>query len=385
MGMKLEKIFYLHIPKTGGQTLASRLASSYRDDRVDILGSALEYPDGVEDLKSKLKNKDFIECHVSGPVLSAFNNLNVLATVRNPIDQIISTYYHIKREEGNYLYNPAVSLSVQEFFANYGDMLANTQTMYLISSFYEVTFNSFNNRDLCTLLFKAAERVKWLVPSEKIDEFTDVFSLDYKRNIPLNNFSRNVANNKVDYDLMYKIINGLPELYSLDLLLWQLSNERFKAYKDEVRQRILGKKFQDNSSKIYTEAKGFGIWLGSGWYPKQPYMNGYSVWAGPNQYSEVLFKRDKHSKNIRFEIIVVCGVLHNLILVVNEDKSSLLNANLEQTSDNVWSLEIDLSNQPLEGKLFLRVPVVYSSGMMNKSSKDFRRMSFATSNWSFSE
>jgi hypothetical protein len=34
-------IFYLHVPKTGGQSLAARLASAFPAGRADIMGAEL--------------------------------------------------------------------------------------------------------------------------------------------------------------------------------------------------------------------------------------------------------------------------------------------------------------------------------------------------------
>ena len=123
----LKKMFYLHIPKTGGQTLATRLASAYRPDKCCFLARDLNYPRDIEELDKLSATKDFIEAHVGGEMLRNRNNLDILVTVREPISQLISNYRHIRREPTSLWYRPATELSAELFFDNFGDFFANHQ------------------------------------------------------------------------------------------------------------------------------------------------------------------------------------------------------------------------------------------------------------------
>ncbi len=43
-------MFYLHVPKTGGQTLATRLASAFDPDKVHVMQAELVFPGDVKKL-----------------------------------------------------------------------------------------------------------------------------------------------------------------------------------------------------------------------------------------------------------------------------------------------------------------------------------------------
>src|SRR5229473_3232141 len=62
-------IFFLHIPKTGGQTLAVRLASAFALNRIHILKDDLHYPADNEVFSRLVESRDFVESHVFGSVL----------------------------------------------------------------------------------------------------------------------------------------------------------------------------------------------------------------------------------------------------------------------------------------------------------------------------
>ena len=129
-------LFYLHIPKTGGQTLATRLASAYLPTRVHILKQDFNFPHGAEQLRNLAESTEFVEGHVAGEVLSSQQGLRILTTVREPIEQIISSFRHIRREPENILHRPANELEFELFFKTFSDNFMNVQTTYLVRSFF---------------------------------------------------------------------------------------------------------------------------------------------------------------------------------------------------------------------------------------------------------
>ena len=76
----MRKILYHHIPKTGGQSLALRLASAFALGRSSYMAGDLSFPEGREKLRDLLTKKDFVEAHINGPVLDGFDELDVLVT-----------------------------------------------------------------------------------------------------------------------------------------------------------------------------------------------------------------------------------------------------------------------------------------------------------------
>ncbi len=93
----MRPIFFLHLTKTGGQTLAARLASAFRPERVHMLQPPLRWPDHADRLTQLLETRDFIESHVLGPLLAKCQGIDILTTVRDPIERLISAYKHIRR------------------------------------------------------------------------------------------------------------------------------------------------------------------------------------------------------------------------------------------------------------------------------------------------
>src|SRR5262245_55343969 len=120
-------LFFLHIPKTGGQTLATRLASAFLPERVHILKEDLRFPQDVALLKDLSGTRDFVESHVVGPILAENHNWQLLTVVRNPIDRLISSYRHILREPRDKLHRAAHQMKPLAFFKNYTDLLFNRQ------------------------------------------------------------------------------------------------------------------------------------------------------------------------------------------------------------------------------------------------------------------
>ena len=91
-------IFYLHVPKTGGQSLTRRLASAFLPDETHYFKEELTHPKGVETLRALAETKKFVESHVAGPVLKDVKDVDVLATIRNPVDQMVSNWRHMRRD-----------------------------------------------------------------------------------------------------------------------------------------------------------------------------------------------------------------------------------------------------------------------------------------------
>ena len=131
-------MFYLHVPKTGGQTLATRLASAFDPDKVHMFRGDLEFPRDREKLAALLGEKEFIESHVTGAMLSEPMDHPILCTIREPIGQMVSNWRHIRRDSSNRWHRAALSLSAAEFFDNLGDYFRNHQTNYVISSFVQL-------------------------------------------------------------------------------------------------------------------------------------------------------------------------------------------------------------------------------------------------------
>ena len=133
-------IFYHHIPKTGGQTLATGIASAFPFGQSSIMGPDLCFPDGLKELFSTYK---FVERHVYCNVRPALKDIDILVTVREPVRQVVSNYLHVLREPKSPLYRPAKLLSSYEFFKRFGDMLANNQASNFVGAYSDFAYSDW--------------------------------------------------------------------------------------------------------------------------------------------------------------------------------------------------------------------------------------------------
>ena len=244
-------IFYLHIPKTGGQTLASRLASAFPLNRTRINKDEFNSSD-VERIRKMTESFDFVEGHLRGDVLSKLPELEVMCTVRNPIDQILSNYRHIQREPDNFLYRPANELPFTRFFEDYTAEFFNFQSAYLISALIGSGAQQAlrPHRWVLSRLFEAIDRIKWLVPTEAIDDFTMMWSADVGRAVPYHGASRNVAMPKGTDKEIRAYLRDREDLYDVDMCLWQEANARQREYREAIISRSIE---SDNSARAFAE------------------------------------------------------------------------------------------------------------------------------------
>src|SRR5579871_1818376 len=202
---EVSKIFYLHIPKTGGQTLATRLASAFDLDSVHLMADTLRFPQDVEKLSQLLREKRFIESHVAGRLLRDFSDRPILCTVREPVAQMLSSWRHIRRETTNRFHRAARTLRPRDFFDLFEDHFINRQTNYLQSALFE-PMRQFIEREgyhraVYSRLMSCVDRLRWLVPTESIDEFVDLWALETKRSVPNRRATINVAPVEKELDL----------------------------------------------------------------------------------------------------------------------------------------------------------------------------------------
>ncbi|MBX9700766.1 MAG: hypothetical protein K2X74_15115, partial [Acetobacteraceae bacterium] len=98
-------LFFLHIQKTGGQTLGARLAAGFTPERTSVMRRDIA---SRGDLHAMAEQHDFIAGHPgSGCLVDPPPGLQVLSLVRDPVETIISLYRHIRRDPLNPLHAAA--------------------------------------------------------------------------------------------------------------------------------------------------------------------------------------------------------------------------------------------------------------------------------------
>lgn len=376
----MKKIFFHHIPKTGGQTLAVRMASAFSIGRSSIFKKGLKHNDGgIELLRSYLKDSDFIESHVEGPVLKEFEELDILLAVREPVGQIVSHYLHILREPVSPLCHPANILSPHKFFSEYSDFFANYQSYRFVEA-YITDYDNLNNSEILTSnMLSCINNVRWHVPTQHIDEFCMLWQLETNQKMMLDKEYVNVAGvDAASRKELENIVVSMSELYSVDLLLYQIVKQRYEDYKYRTLQESIGTPYPLNWGHVWFEHDS-GIWLGRGWHQPVFISDHYEYWAGPENLSEIKLKRKSTYRYLFFSVVVFCGLSPNDIQIFTaEGREIKMEYRYIQDHEVEYSIDLDGFNTEL---IFLKVQKVYSPAMLFTKSLDTIRKSVAVCKW----
>ena len=304
-------IFYLHIPKTGGQTLASRLASSFLPERTWVLQTEMRHPADSDMLQRFAETKQFVEAHVSGELLMNDVSFDIMTTVREPIAQMIANYRHIRREPASLWHQASRQLDAGTFFDIFGDFFADHQTNYLLSALYPLSHASLREgriRAYAGRLMEAVDRLRWLVPTESIDQFVGLWSVEVGRRAPSPPLRLNVApDDDCNVKSLREVLLARPHLYAFDALLWQFARDRMVSYRKKIEAILVPWSWPDDSRRAFVDGAS-GIWLDEGWYDPEMLDGRLSWWAGPRAVSTVRLRRGAGEPFLLFDVDVVNGI-----------------------------------------------------------------------------
>ena len=76
-----------------------RLASASLPEETHTLKNGLHYPKDLEIFRLLTKTKKFVKSHIDGRMLSEFNDLDIMVTVRDPVEQISGYWRNIAGTE----------------------------------------------------------------------------------------------------------------------------------------------------------------------------------------------------------------------------------------------------------------------------------------------
>jgi hypothetical protein len=381
-------LFYIHIPKTGGQTLAARLASAFLPEHTWFMQRELRFPEDREFLEELKNSKKFIESHITGELLQDFHDFDILTTVREPLSQIISNYRHIRREPANRWHRAAQTLAPEAFFDAFGNFFVNHQTRYLLSAFHamhEEIIQKGYNYALHTRLYASIDRLRWLVPTEAIDEFIILWSLETKRPVPSNRNKVNLApEDDCDVKSLRNLLLARPHLYTFDALLWQIARDHFAAYRTKVHELLVPWSWPDNSRRAYARGDA-GIWLDENWYDPEVSDANLAWWAGPGACSSIRYRRTDEDRFLSFDVTVVNGIEREDIRVyVKADFSKARVRKIARSPERV-SYSISLDELKQQDQLLLIVPEAMAPIMTSATDPGIERRSFLATNWALSQ
>ena len=381
--MSVQKLFYLHVPKTGGQTLATRLASAFQPDESVILQH--EFGPGQRgQFLDLIASKKFVEAHVGGELLEGVSGLDIIATVRDPVSQMISNFRHLRREPANRWRRAALKLAPEAFFEQFGDFFTNHQTRYLLAAFTPIGLaieKSGMTRAFQARFFEALDKIRWLVPTESIDEFTRLWSLENK--CPVADFASRVNVAESDDVAVSRLRSYLlenPQLYAFDTLLHLTACEAFAKYREDVYEALAPWTYPASSRRACSD-EGAGVWLVKNWYAPEIYDATTHWWSGPTTQSEIRIRRRADQQFLCFDVNVVNGISPDQIELFAGAEFRKLEARVVTRSGSLTVVSVFIGDLGLEPRLKIVVPDCMASIMTTQDDDDLVRRSFLSSNW----
>lgn len=385
-------LFFLHIPKTGGQTLARRLASAFPAGRAHILDEELGFPEDVAKLQDILKKNDFVESHVRGEILANAGVANILTLTRNPVDQFISNFRHIRREPGNRWSRAAKQLGPARFFDEFGDFFQDHQTRYLLSAFFDFKVEASRRGQLETALSRMMEtldRIRWLAPMESLDEFCDLWQLETGMLIPCTRETVNIAPpDDLNVAALRAAVIARPHLYACDALLHQITLRRFDAYRQKIRAMARDKlapwNSPDNLMRAFSEGEN-GIWLLDGWYFPERSGDRQLWWSGPSSASTIRFRRSDRHNFLCFDVTVVNGISQDGITAFDRTANKRIDCRILQGGADRVTYCVPLQGLGVVDDLTFVVSECLPAIMTTEHDDNLVRRSFLASNWSLKQ
>lgn len=384
---KLRQIFHLHVPKTGGQTLGYRLTSSLPPELSHYFNGDLD-AEGIEALVRDGR-KLVISAHVSGPALAEVDDLDVVSVLRQPIDQIVSNYLHVRREVNHPLHALSHSVPYAELFDLVPEWFFNHQSAYVVGA-----INKISGLDLLTprvrwiasRLFDSLDRLTWLGVTDKLDDFARMVSME--SGVPLGpNVRINVAPDR-DETLVADLrgwLAGAADRFSLDLMAYEeacLRQARLrKSIAEEAMAAVPRGRLVEDARHLVVSENAFEARLISGWFGPRP----NTAWrreypAGPDLISTIHFSGAAQGASLAFDIAYVAGMHIREIQFLDEDTGKSLAVDIG-TEESFHSVSIPLWAP--EGRIAVVCPRAFPRAVFTKNMNDIEKITFSAGRWRY--
>jgi hypothetical protein len=385
-------ILHVHVPKTAGQTFGHRVANllppcNSWHNKGDITGeNASQVLDGAIS-----NNVFFVSAHISGDALVSEERFDLLALVRNPVDQIISNLAHVAREPMNVLHALTQRMSPIEVIEAVPEWFFNVQARYLVTALTPRSDADRllpEDRWLLSNLPSAVDRLKWLAPTENLDEFFRIFVAETGLSQPSGMASRNRAPNRSEgkWQEVTQWLHSNAHRYSVDTALYSEAKRRFDEYREGFwRQAADGTKCLTAPAQraaIVHSSRNGEIKLAGGWTVREQSEQLGSVYqTGPTRDSYINLS-DVSGKYLSFKIVFVAGISVDEIDFFDAVSGSQLRRTIV-SQDNGMHLLIDLPHDCRQLSILVRaaraIPLcIYNSDWINSRAP----VPFAVSSWS---
>jgi hypothetical protein len=376
-------IYFLHIPKTAGQSLATRMASAFPPGRSKILVPVVANQDELHDLAARY---EMVGAHTAQNVLARRPpGMELVVAVRSPVEQIVSHYRHIRRDPNNPLHAASVALPPRSLIERFAGHFFNFQARVLVTAFRVATPAERIGGEEAWLLRHLADTVsgiRWLLPTERADEFCVLWSLEAGRPLGQPDATLNqVADDNVDAPALRAWLLQRPERFAVDSLLWTMAQQRYADWRDGLLSRAPATGDAAPGVRAW-ESDGAGVWLVRDWHPPAQGADGeIDWWAGPGLFPRIRVRRGDH-RVLRFDAVVFLGVHWKRIQLLREaDMGEVPFRGTFDPERNAVSFEADLERLGPDETLVLYTQEDISVVPPVPLALKVPRRGFAARNW----
>lgn len=259
-----KKLIFIHIPKTAGATFRSILNKNFPQELSFFIHDL--YPEISLDYLYKIPDAKFnryrlIAGHGAQYVLTKAKDFRSILFLRDPVNQIISSYYHIKKSPHNSLYNDLKKIdSISEYFRYLEDNNGfNHQTIYLSRNeddfrqkkrFIEINENSYQNA------VRLLEKIDYVFLTEYFNESLLILKKEFSIN-SLHYLFHNRTKKRLSEESNPELIQKIKHAQIWDYKIYEYAKQRYL----DLRNKFSGEIDQEVAqftlkNKIYNKTIG---------------------------------------------------------------------------------------------------------------------------------
>ncbi len=337
-----ERLYFLHIPKTAGQSFSKLLELFYSPDEVLVV-----HAPQVKDVSDeKLLQYRFYTGHHGYRFLNRFTNKKPIwiTMIRHPVDRVTSGYYFHRQQAIKYIQsNKKLTANLElalnsDFYSYVTDVEAesriyNRQTWQLYET-EQLSFEEFRlipTNDIIDIVKeRLTEECAFFGITDRFDNSVALFYYTFawrphivKREKRVN--ATKERPNLVDVDP--QIIDHITEKNQLDIEIYQFATTLFAKRYDAMMRQILQKNYDKLFSQHHHPLSAISIEHHDPIFDTKSYADGWHTtseqyrWTGPENISLIdLCLSSEHTYTIHIDIErgVTLEVLQSFELYVNQ-------------------------------------------------------------------